>query len=72
MVAGIDDAQDCLDLVKDSSLKYCDSSAIAKCSFCSEFGESLFYQLHNVSVIDIASSIVDQSDQFAATKHIIW
>ena len=72
MVAGIDDAQDCLDLAKDSSLKYCNSSAIAKCGFCGEFGASLFYQLHNVSVIDIASGIVDQSDQFAATKHIIW
>jgi len=76
--AGIDAALDRFDLVKDASLKWYDSSAIAKRGFCGDCGASLFYQLHTASVIAIAPGMFDQSDQFEvagqiyAASHPAW
>ncbi len=76
--ACIDVALDRFDLVKDASLKWYDSSVIAKRGFCGDCGASLFYQLHTASVIAIAPGMFDQSDQFEvagqiyAASHPAW
>ena len=67
---GIDVALDRFDLVKDASLKWYDSSAIAKRGFCDDCGASLFYQLHTASVVAIAPGMFDQSDQFEVAGQI--
>ena len=62
--AGIDAALGHFDLVKKVSLKWCDSSAIAKGGFRGDYGTSIFYQLYTASVIAIAPAMFAYSGYF--------
>ena len=69
-LAGINAALCHFDLVKDTSLKWYDTSATAKRGFYGGCGASLFYQLHAAYVISVVSGLFDHSDQLEVTGKI--
>ena len=68
--AGIDAELGHFDLVKETSLKWYDSSAIAKRGFRSDCRTSVLYRLYIAYIIAIAPGTFDYSSEFKVARKI--